>query len=243
MKKLLLKIIVVLGVMLPTLGTASAANAQSIAVLCYHSVSDTLTGRYNLSVAKFKEQMQYLKDNGFTPLNAEEYHAVMTGAAAAPAKPVVLTFDDSHADFATTVVPILNGHGFKSIAFLVTDWIDGSGRITSSQVGSLSPTHSMENHTSDHGSLSSGSYADMFARINGASDKIQSITGKRPIALAYPNGRDSTTAHTAARDAGIKMGFTAAGVKTKPGDNLFTLGRYIIASSETLSSFAKKVNP
>lgn len=239
MKKIMMRMLVALALLLP----AQVASAQSIAVLCYHSVSDTLTGRYNLSVTKFKEQMNYLKANGFTPLNATEYHAVMTGAAAAPAKPVVLTFDDSHADFATTVAPILNGHGFKSIAFLVTDWIDGSGRITSSQMSSLSSTHSMDNHTSDHSSLSSGTYAQMFAKIDGASDKIQAITGKRPIALAYPNGRDSTTAHAAAKDAGILMGFTAAGVKTKPGDNLYTLGRYIIASSETLDSFAKKVNP
>jgi peptidoglycan/xylan/chitin deacetylase (PgdA/CDA1 family) len=239
MKKLLMRMLVVLAALLPS----QMVSAQTIAVLCYHSVSDTGTGRYNLSVAKFREQMQYLKTNGFTPLNADEYYAIMTGAAAAPPKPVLLTFDDSHDNFATTVAPILSGHGFKSVVFLVSDWIGGSGRITSAQVKSLSTTNSMENHTKSHQDLSSTSYADAFFQIDSASTAIAAITGKRPIALAYPNGRDSTVAHTAARDAGIKMGFTAAGVKSRPGDNMFTLGRYIVASSETLSSFAKKVNP
>ncbi|AFE07196.1 xylanase/chitin deacetylase family protein [Corallococcus coralloides DSM 2259] len=78
----------------------ASATRISIPVLCYHVVSTDPSGRYQLSVTKFKEQKAYLASNGFTTLPLDEYYSVMILQTPAPAKPIVLTFDDGTSDFA-----------------------------------------------------------------------------------------------------------------------------------------------
>jgi peptidoglycan/xylan/chitin deacetylase (PgdA/CDA1 family) len=241
MRNLLLRLLAALAVLLPW----QAANAQTtvtIPVLCYHGVNDNPSGRYQLSAAKFQEQMVYLKNNGFTPLSIDDYYRVMTGQIAAPAKPILLTFDDSFADFATHVVPVLQQHGFKATQFVVSGWVNTANHLSSSQIASLSATYDMQNHTDSHTRLTSLSYAGAFGEIVRASDRIQAWAGKRPEFLAYPYGATDANAQQAARDNGIKMAFTVSGQKSTSAMNFLALPRYTIVSSETLSSFAKKVN-
>jgi hypothetical protein len=80
MKTFVTALLVALGLLLPTAGNASVARSTSpdalvttvsIPVLCYHVVSTNPSGRYQLSVAKFQEQMAYLASNGFTTLSMD----------------------------------------------------------------------------------------------------------------------------------------------------------------------------
>ena len=242
MTSLLIRLIVVLGLLLPARGVLAQTADPSIPVLCYHVVSTAPKGRYELSLAKFRDQMAYLKRNGFTPLSIAQYYEIMTRQAAAPAKPILLTFDDNTADFATNVVPVLQEHGFTAVQFAVSGWVNRPGYLTSNQLGTLAAGYDIQNHTETHDDLSSLSHADAYGEVIHASDLIQAWTGKRPEFLAYPYGRSDAVAQNAVREAGIKMAFTVSGGKTGPGDNFLALNRYLIPSSETLSSFAKKVN-
>lgn len=242
MKTLLLRILAALGLMLPAPAAMAQSGPITIPVLCYHVVSPSPSGRYQLSLAKFREQMLYLKDNGFTPLSIDEYHAVMTRQSAVPPKPILLTFDDGTSDFATHVVPVLQQHGFKATQFAVSNWVNGAGYMSSAQLGSLASSYDIQNHTESHPRLTSLSYAAAYGEIVRASDRIAGWTGKRPEFLAFPYGATDSTVQNAARDNGIKMAFTVSGQKSTSAMNFLALPRYLIPSSETLSSFAKKVN-
>lgn len=251
MRRILATALLILGVTLtaPAAGARAATTPQaaattvSIPVLCYHVVSTTPSGRYQLDLGKFKEQMAYLASNGYTPLSMDQYYAVMTGAAVSPAKPVVLTFDDSTSDFATNVVPVLQQYGFAATEFAVSSWVDTAGHLSSAQLGSLAASYDIQNHTVTHNDLSTMSYAAAYNEISGAGSFIAGATGKSPQFLAYPYGRFGADTQAAARDAGVKMAFTASGGKTTPADDFLALNRYIVPSSETLSSFIKKVAP
>ncbi len=252
MKTLITALMLALGLLFPAAGHASVSRAASpesavatvsIPVLCYHVVSANPSGRYQLSVTKFKEQMAYLASNGFTTLSLDEYYSIMTLQTAAPAKPIVLTFDDGTADFATNVVPVLKQYGFKATQFAVSSWVNNAGYLTSAQLASLhAEGYDIQNHTVTHNDLSTMTYADAYAEVSGADSFITSVTGKKPEFLAYPYGRTDATAQQALRDVGVKMAFTVAAGKTAPGDDFLALSRNMIVSSETLSSFMKKVN-
>jgi peptidoglycan/xylan/chitin deacetylase (PgdA/CDA1 family) len=73
---------------------------------------------------------------------------------------------------------------------------------------------SLGNHTANHAILSN--YAPRAGReqIFGAQEAIESITGVRPIAVAYPNGAHSTQIERWCVDAGLKCGFTVEQHKT-----------------------------
>jgi peptidoglycan/xylan/chitin deacetylase (PgdA/CDA1 family) len=147
------------------------------------------------------------------------------------------------ADFATTVVPVLKQYGFKAIQFAVSGWVNNPGYLTSAQLQSLATEgYDIQNHTQTHSDLSTLTYADAFAEVSSTDSFITSVTGKKPEFFAYPYGRTDATAQTALRDVGVKMAFTVAAGKTTPADNFLALNRSMIVSSETLSSFIKKVN-
>jgi peptidoglycan/xylan/chitin deacetylase (PgdA/CDA1 family) len=252
MKNLITALVLALGLLLPAAGPASVARSASpdattstvsIPVLCYHVVSTNPSGRYQLSLTKFKEQMAYLASNGYTTLSADEYYSVMTLQTPAPSKPILLTFDDSTADFATNVVPVLKQYGFKATQFAVSGWVNNSGYLTSAQLQSLATEgYDIQNHTQTHADLSTLTYADAYAEVAGTDSFITSVTGKKPEFLAYPYGRTDAAAQTALRDVSVKMAFTVAAGRTTPADNFLALSRNMIVSSETLSSFIKKVN-
>lgn len=235
----------------PALGAApaSAAGAPSVGsgstvsipVLAYHVVTHTPSGRYQLGTTKFREQMDYLAAQGYTTLSADEYYAIMTAQSPAPAKPILLTFDDGTTDFATNVVPVLAQHGFEAVQFTVSDWVGTAGHLTAADLAALPATVDVENHTQDHEALASIGYDAALASVTTADAVLSGITGEPTQYLAYPYGRYDAPGQQAVRDAGIRMAFTVSAGTTSPGDDLLALNRNMIVSSETMSSFVKKL--
>jgi peptidoglycan/xylan/chitin deacetylase (PgdA/CDA1 family) len=74
---------------------------------------------HGLEPEPFGSKLQYLADNGYRTLSADEYLGVLSGSAPAPERAVVLTFDDGRASLAGVGAPLLQRHGMKGIVFLV----------------------------------------------------------------------------------------------------------------------------
>ena len=74
---------------------------------------------HGLEPESFGRKLQYLADNGYRTLAAQEYTDVLRGSAPAPERAVVLTFDDGRASLASVGAPLLRRHGMTGIVFLV----------------------------------------------------------------------------------------------------------------------------
>jgi peptidoglycan/xylan/chitin deacetylase (PgdA/CDA1 family) len=74
---------------------------------------------HGLEAESFGARLQYLADNGYRTLPADEYLAVLAGSAEAPERAVVLTFDDGRASLLGVGAPLLRRHGMRGIVFLV----------------------------------------------------------------------------------------------------------------------------
>jgi len=74
---------------------------------------------HGLEPETFGRKLQYLADNGYQTLSADEYLAVLTGTAAPPERAVLLTFDDGRASLGIVGAPLLRRHGMRGIVFLV----------------------------------------------------------------------------------------------------------------------------
>lgn len=81
----------------------------------------------------FSRRLAHLADNGYVALSADEHLAVLRGQREAPARAVVLTFDDGRGSVWSVAAPLLRKHGMKAVVFLVP------GRIRS-RPGPMSPT-------------------------------------------------------------------------------------------------------
>lgn len=68
------------------------------------------------------------------------------------------------------------------------------------------PLISMGNHTADHAILTNYSPAEVRVQIQKGQDDLQTMTGKSPVIIAYPNGNETPAIVEAARSAGIFFG-------------------------------------
>ncbi|MDP4182399.1 MAG: polysaccharide deacetylase family protein [Bacillota bacterium] len=221
---------------------ANAATSVNVPVLCYHVVTNNPSGTYQFSLSEFKNQLAYLKKNGYTTLSMNQFIQIMNNKAAAPSKPILLTFDDCTSDFASNVVPALSQYGMKATQFVVSSWVNTSGHLTSAQLKSFSGKgYDIQCHTVSHISLKGQSYSKQYSEIQNNKTAINSYTGITPSVLAYPYGPYDQNTITAQQNSGIKMGFTVNGGLCNSSTNKYALPRAVIVNGDSLTTFARKI--
>ncbi len=102
--------------------------ASDIKVLCYHDVSsapDAEKDPFAVSPALLREHIKHLKDDGYTFISIDDYQNIMNGRTPAPAKAVLLTFDDGYQSFYTEIFPILKEEKIPAVMALIGSWMDG----------------------------------------------------------------------------------------------------------------------
>ena len=106
-----------------------------VPILMYHSVSEgdrSGTHPYYQTVTSpsvFARHMQFLSENGFTPIGVGDALNCLRAATRTVERPVVITFDDGYLDFYTNAFPILQRYGFTATMYLPTAYIGAEQRF------------------------------------------------------------------------------------------------------------------
>jgi peptidoglycan/xylan/chitin deacetylase (PgdA/CDA1 family) len=99
--------------------TYNMPPAQGVPVLIYHGVTKKFDSE-NTTQARFIEQMEALKRNGYETISIKEYDLFREGKYTLPAKPIIITFDDGRKDSYYTTDDIFKKLGFKATIFAAT---------------------------------------------------------------------------------------------------------------------------
>ena len=67
----------------------------------YHHIlkDQSRLNKYTISPDEFRRDMQYLQDNGYTPVLMQDLLLFVQEGVPLPDKPVMITFDDGYARF------------------------------------------------------------------------------------------------------------------------------------------------
>lgn len=224
-------------------------NDKSIPVLMYHSIEREVlsNGQLNeLRVPKeaFKEQMQYLKDNGFTTLTIDEALKFLISNEGVPEKSVVLTFDDGYVDNYINAYPILKEFGFNASVFVITGVVDKDPNyMTSLQLKELEANGiEIHPHTVNHEKLSELTYEKQLSTLKESKEFVEKLLNKKAECIAYPFGMFNDNTVKAAKEAGYTMGLTTNGKWSGKEDGIFTLDRVYISSLRDLQNFKERVS-
>ncbi len=111
---------------IPTVPATPTLEEQAVAIpiIEYHSPSFEMTPEVQMQPAWFAEQLQWLADEGYTTLSADDLVAFVNGERSFPQKSVVLTFDlgtAQYQDYAENVIPLLKKHGFQAVFFILVN--------------------------------------------------------------------------------------------------------------------------
>lgn len=90
---------------------------RGIPVFCLHEVEP----------AVFEPQLQFLRQNDYQTLTNDEFCEIASGSRRAPARAVMLTFDDGWGTLWSCGLPLLKRYGMKAVLYLATGRIPEGG--------------------------------------------------------------------------------------------------------------------
>nr|WP_297171429.1 polysaccharide deacetylase family protein [uncultured Agathobaculum sp.] len=116
---------------------AAAGVDTGIPILTYHDLTrdPSQTDSMTITEERFRLDMEFLSEFGYTPLLTDDLIAIQQGDAAMPEKPVMITFDDGYLSNYTLAYPILQQTGMKAIISVVAYNMGGTGGFSVRQNG------------------------------------------------------------------------------------------------------------
>ena len=222
-------------------------TANSVAIVNYHFFYDLSKGQTNCKeeicedVTRFREHLNYLRDNGYTTLTMNQFVKWIYGEIDVPAKSVLITIDDGaygtgfHNN--NNLIPILDEYKMHATLFLISGWWD-INNYKSSYLEIQSHTYNMHNKGScGDAQLICANYQEIY---NDLKQSIDVIGDKNTF--CYPFYRYDNEAISAIKDLGFKIAFAGGNVKATRSSNKYTVPRYPIYDSTSLDRFIKMVS-
>ena len=210
----------------PTNSAAILARKQ-VPILCYHQIRDwrptdkQVDKDYIIPPATFKAHMKMLADSGYHTILPDELYDYLTKGTPLPAKPIMLTFDDTDGDQFEEARPALMKHGFKGVYFITTiDIAKNKHYMDFKQIKQLADEGNVIGcHTQDHTNFKHYKGNDWVIQVDKPTKKLEAITGKPIKYFAFPFG----TWNSAGLPELDKRGFKAAFQLTDRRDENYPL--------------------
>ncbi|HSW97398.1 MAG TPA: polysaccharide deacetylase family protein [Candidatus Saccharimonadales bacterium] len=199
---------------------ASLAATIRVPIFLYHYVEnvqdkkDKIRVSLNIPPNIFEQQVQTLVNAGYTFMTAKELGDVLDGRMQLPPKPILITFDDGHWDFATDVLPILKKYQVKATQYVIPGFTGGSDFMTQTQVQEVinSGLVDIGAHTVHHISLKGKLLPIVQYEVNQSKSMLEHVYHIHVVSFAYPNGFFDAQAVQVVRAAGF-----STAVSTLPG--------------------------
>jgi peptidoglycan/xylan/chitin deacetylase (PgdA/CDA1 family) len=236
-------------------------------ILMYHSISDDpesgVHGYYRVttSPARFREQMQWLKEHGYKAVSLAEGLDRLKSKPANSVKSdrdriVVLTFDDGYQDFLTHAWPVLAEFRMTATVYLPTAFIGNQPKIfkermclTWPQVRELYGMGiSFGSHTVSHAQLHELNWTDIQKELSDSRKCLEDQLGHHIHDFAYPYAYPSSDhvfcdrLDAALQNCGYHYGVTTMIGTVVQGDNRMRLHRLPVNDCDDISFFAVKMD-
>ncbi|HKG04110.1 MAG TPA: polysaccharide deacetylase family protein [Conexibacter sp.] len=204
---------------------------RPVPILMYHVVSDPLPDSpypdLYVPRAEFQDQMQALKDTGYTAITLQEAWDSWRAGGPLPAKPVVVSFDDGYHSHLANALPVLRALGWPGVLNLELQNIRSDYGLTAPQVRQLiAAGWELDSHTINHPDLTTVDAATLRHEVADSRAELKRRFGVPVNFFCYPAGRYDDAAIAAVREAGYLAATTTEPGLAQPDEaDRFTLHR------------------
>ncbi|MCK9594893.1 MAG: polysaccharide deacetylase family protein [Candidatus Omnitrophica bacterium] len=205
-------------------------------IAMYHSISQSVPegNRLIVSVKTFDRQMEFLKTHKYNVISLEEAGDLIKNRKKAPARTLVLTFDDGYKDNYTYAFPILKKYNLPATIFIIVNEVGRPDRLSWDQMKEMQDSGlvTFGSHTLSHPFLECVEDDQKLLEEIESSRRILQEKLASPVnTFSYPCGRLNARVRECAVNAGYK-----AAVATNPGkkmanDDVFALKRLRISEN------------
>lgn len=206
---------------------------QTIPILCYHRFGDTGHIKLTVPEKKFREQLQFLKDNDYRVIPMSDMYKFISGQEELPKKAVIITIDDGYRSTYEIAYPVLKEFGFPATLFLYTDFTGAGDAINWSQARKMlaSGIMDIQPHSKSHPNMSLSKVSEshtayrkrILEEIDNPTRKINKYL-KTPLhTFAYPYGDTNKMIINHLKKRGYELGVTV-----QPGGNPAYAHQYML---------------
>jgi len=197
---------------------------QTIPILCYHRFGDTGHVKLTVPEEKFREQMQYLKDNDYRVIPMTDMYKFISGEEELPKKAVIITIDDGYRSTYEIAYPILKEFDLPATLFLYTDFAGAGDAIKWSHARKMAASGliDIQPHSKSHPNMSLSKTSEsnsayrkrILEEVDNPTRKIKKYV-KNPLhTFAYPYGDTNKMIINHLKKTGYDLGVTV-----QPGGN------------------------
>ena len=235
MKKFLLTVLVLLLATAGFIFWLFQRDADGVPILTYHRVNDSDTNPATLTVADFEAQIKFLVDSGYHVISPDDLLDAWESDKPLPEKPVILTFDDGHADIYNNVFPILQKYNVRATVFIVTDHMGTTDYLTWDEARALQNGGFIDfgSHTMSYKDLTTLHGDKLWNEIYGSKQAIEWALKKPAKFIAYPNGKYSVEAEDTSKEVHFRAGFIEDYGLAKNDEDNFILTRIPVVGSNS----------
>lgn len=193
-------------------------------ILLYHHIASPKNkSPYYVTPQEFREQMQALKDWGYTPIPATLLVKAINFGADLPERPVVITFDDGDVSVYTQAFPIMREFGFIGVNYLVANYVGADGYLSVDQLKELSAAGwEVGSHSMTHNDLTLSQRAEW--EIAQSRHSLEKLLGVPVETFAYPYGKKDALDVKFVRE-NYRAGMGLGSMLDQTPNNLFYLWR------------------
>jgi len=225
----------------------SSENENGVTALFYHSLD---SGK---PLTNFLKQIDYLVRHGYTIVPINDVVSYVSGEKTLPPRSVCLTFDDGYSNNYGAVFAILKKYDVPVTIFLSTKYVapDDSQEIDlgiGERFLSWGEIEEMArsgvcfgSHGHNHCDLTSLSGDKSLQEILLSKELIKKNLSRRIRYFSYPYGRYDGKTQGLVERVGFEAAFTTIPGTIRPGDDPYALKRTLIAPSDSLFDFKKKI--
>ena len=220
-------------------GGLSPDGFQTIPILTYHRFAESCDSNMCMPRKTFERQMQYLSDNDYHVITAEQLVAFLEYREGLPKKSVLITMDDGYRSVYNIAYPILKKYGYTATLFIYTDFVGVSKMaVTWKQLKEMKANGFMiGSHTIGHSDLTrpqEGEPEQVFLdriknELYGSKKILDQKLAQNTSFLAYPFGYYDQRSMQVAKKAGYKVAMSV-----KRGGNPFFANPLILRRDQIL---------
>ncbi|HVB73360.1 MAG TPA: polysaccharide deacetylase family protein [Ktedonobacteraceae bacterium] len=96
--------------------------------LSYHIINRAIRDKIAISEEAFEQQLNFLREHGYTTLSLDQAVADIDGKQQAPPRSLLLTFDDGYIDNARVALPLLQACNMRATLFVITGFVGQTNR-------------------------------------------------------------------------------------------------------------------
>lgn len=224
------------------------AQEIKVPILMYHYVEDGIPNsklRADLQVQtkNFKEQMDFLKSNGYETIKMEDLFMAMYYKKPLPPKPVIITFDDGYSDAYQIALPILKEKGMTGTFFIITGFFNKIDYLSQDNVIELA-NQGMEigSHTQMHSDLSIVSQDKSQKEIFDSKKDLENLLGKKIYFFCFPSGKYNAETLEIVKTAGYLMAVSTKEGIVHSSNSPFETTRIRIRGEDSLDKFKESLS-